>query len=67
MGGVDAMAVVVVAAGVDVRGADQVGDTVLHGDARQVQGGFQVRRAVVDAGEQVVMQGDHGVGMVLIL
>ncbi|MNE95584.1 hypothetical protein D3C80_1936880 [compost metagenome] len=43
----------------DVRGADQVGDAVLHGYARELQGGFQVGRAVVDTGEQVVVQVDH--------
>lgn len=56
---VDALAVVVVAAGVDVRSADDVGDAVLYRDARQSQGGFQVGGAVVDAGEQVVVQVDH--------
>ncbi|MNN60076.1 hypothetical protein D3C81_1752340 [compost metagenome] len=61
VGGLDAGRSVVVASGVDVRGADQMADAVLHGDAGQLQGGFQVGCAVVDAGEQVVMQVDHWV------
>jgi hypothetical protein len=36
-----------------------MGDAVLGGDAGQLQGGFQIGGAVVDAGEQVVVEIDH--------
>ncbi|GAB3371942.1 hypothetical protein GCM10027514_05730 [Azotobacter armeniacus] len=43
----------------DMRGADEMGDTILHGEAGQLQGSFHVWRAVVEAGKQVVVQVEH--------
>ena len=57
--GVDGRRGVVVAPRVDVRGADQVGDAFGHGPACEGQRGGQVGRAVVDAGEQMIVEVDH--------
>lgn len=40
--------------------ADQVGDAVTYRHACQGKRGFEVGRPVVDAGEQVVVEVDHG-------
>ncbi|MCY1401653.1 hypothetical protein D9M71_167760 [compost metagenome] len=58
--GCDAGDGVVVAAGMYVRGADQVGYALLDGHACQLQRRFEVGCPVVDAGQQVVVQVDHG-------
>ena len=59
-GGLDAGAVVLVQARVDVRGAGGEGDAVVHRAARHRQRDLERGRAVVDAGQQVVVQVDHG-------
>ncbi|MOA53284.1 hypothetical protein D3C78_1767220 [compost metagenome] len=40
--------------------ADHMGNACFDGHARQIQGRFQVRGAVIDARQQVIVQVDHG-------
>jgi hypothetical protein len=40
--------------------ADDVGDSVVDGEARHLEGGGEVGGPVVDAGKEMVVQVNHG-------